>query len=75
MTVYVNVATVTKAELLRVLEGVPDEAKVYVMATHETACMAIEGAKVEPRDVYFGLSANSTQELGGIALVAEFRPE
>jgi hypothetical protein len=74
MAVYASVATLTKAELMHVLDGVADDAKIYVMASHAVIQMAVDGAKVAPRDAYFGLSRNTNPELGGIALVADFRP-
>lgn len=74
MAVFTNIATLTKADLIRALQDVQDDARIYVMATNSVVQMALAGATVEPKDVYLGLSKNTTHELDGIALVADFRP-
>lgn len=74
MAVFTNIATLTKADLIRALQDVQDDARIYVMATNSVVQMALAGATVEPKDVYLGLSNNTTHELDGIALVADFRP-
>lgn len=74
MAVFTNIATLTKADLLRALQDVEDDARIYVMATNSVVQMALAGATVGTKDIYLGLSNNTTNEVDGIALVADFRP-
>lgn len=74
MALYVDVATLTKGELTRLLGDLPDDAKVYVMASRQAVRLAMSAATVGPGDAYFGLSKSLTRELDGVALVADVRP-
>lgn len=67
-----TVKTLTKKDLLKILEGVDDDSKIYVVATKSVIEMAQKGALVEPHDVYLSLSNNVQKEANGIALVADF---
>lgn len=74
MAVYANIATLTKAELVQILQGVEDDARIYIMATNSVVQMALAGATVGKKDVYLGLSKNSMSEVDGLSLVANICP-
>lgn len=66
------VKTLNKKQLLEMLEDIPDDSRIYVMATASVIEMAQSVSQVEPYDVYLALSTNVQTENDGISLVADF---
>lgn len=71
-TNFVKANTLTKKELLLALDGVDDDARIYVTATKSVIEMAQSGALIAPHDVYLALSKNVQFENDGVSLVADF---
>lgn len=64
--------TVTKADLLKLLKDIPNDAKIYVMATIPSVQKAIETAnRTEEKDVFPRIAAtNIIPEENGVSLIA-----
>lgn len=64
--------TATKAQLIALLQGLPDDAKIFVMATKVSVDKAVEAAsRTEEKDVFLRISAtNVLREPNGANLIA-----
>jgi hypothetical protein len=64
--------TTTKAELMALLQDLPDNAEIYVMATMPSVQKAIEAAsRTEGKDVFMRIaSTNVLRETHGVSLIA-----
>ncbi len=63
--------TATKAELLALLQNLPDDAEIYVMATKEGAQRAVDAtSNTSEKDVFMKIaSTNILREVRGISLI------
>lgn len=64
--------TATKAQLLALLQDLPDNAEIYVMATKASVDKAVDAASnTAEKDVFLRLAhANVLREANGVSLIA-----
>ena len=68
---YTDLDTVTKDELLKMIEGLAGDAKIYVRTNRRSATSALDAAeKVGTTELYLCLAGTSHHEVNGISLVA-----
>jgi hypothetical protein len=72
---FVKTKTLTKAQLVQLLNGLADEANVYLMLDRSVLEMALHGAPDPEQELYFGLSSSSQHEADGVSLLAEILPK
>jgi len=68
-----KVKTLTKAQLVQLLNGVNDDELVYFLVIPPVLEMAQSGLPDGPKDLYFGISSSSQGEVGGVTLLADIR--
>lgn len=70
----VPVRTLTKADLVKLLDGIADDTQIYICLTRSVLAMAEQGALDKQQDLYFGVSSSSThQPPNGISLLADIK--
>lgn len=64
--------TATKAQLLALLQDVPDDAEIYIMATKVSIDKAVEAAsRTVEKDVFLRIArSNVLREANGVSLIA-----
>lgn len=68
---YIDLSTVTKDELLAMIEGLPGNAKIFIRTNRRSAKAALEAAeKVGTTELYLCLAGTTQHEVNGMSLVA-----
>lgn len=68
---HTDLSTVTKDELLQMVEGLPGDAKIYIRTNRRSAKSALEAAeKIGTTALYLTLEGTTLAESNGLSLVA-----
>lgn len=68
---YTDLDTVTKDELLKMVEGLRGDAKIFIRTNRRSAKAALEAAeRVDTTELYLCLAGTTLHETNGISLVA-----
>jgi hypothetical protein len=72
MPLYVDLPTLTKAELLEILAPLRDDDRVYIRVSRKNAIGAIDAAERSgsPGEVHFCLTGPTVAETNGVSLCA-----
>lgn len=68
---YTDLDTVTKDELLKMIEGLPGDAKIYIRTNRRSAKSALKAAEQSgTTELYLTLAGTTLSEVNGMSLVA-----